>query len=138
MPDHDHDHDEDDDAAAVAEAEPEAQPNTQAQPDRPAPRPAGKPNAKPLPPHAVVLHNDPTNGFDFVVASLVKVFAYNTPRAVKLTATAHLKGRSIVWTGHKEHAELKAQQLTGRGPDPTMKAQGAKPLRVTVEPLPGS
>ena len=85
----------------------------------------------------MVLHNDAKNGFEFVVASIMKVFRYDALRAFKLTTAAHLKGRSIVWTGQKEHAELKAEQLKGRGADPAMKARGAQPLRVTVEPLPG-
>ncbi len=115
---------------AVAQAPPRAEPK------RPTARPSNKPNPKTLPPHAVVLHNDPKNGFDFVITSLMKVFGYNALRAFKLTTTAHLKGRSIVWTGHKEYAELKAQQLKARGPDPVMKAKGARPLNVTVELLP--
>lgn len=125
-----------DPADASTEAAP---PTTPAEPQaqRPAPRPTSRPDAKPLPPHAVILHNDPINGFDFVIASLMKVFRYDMLRAFKLTTAAHLKGRSVVWSGHKELAELKAQQLTSRGADPVMKAKGAKPLRVTVEPLPG-
>ena len=111
--------------AAVAEAD--TDPRTEANPAK----------TGPLPPHAVILHNDPFNGFEFVIASLIKVFRYNAMRAQRLTATAHSGGRCVVWTGHKELAELKAAQLKGRGADPLARAHGARPLKVTVEPLPG-
>jgi ATP-dependent Clp protease adaptor protein ClpS len=47
---------------------------------------------------------------------------------------AHEKGRSVVWVGPLEVAELKADQVRSCGPDPTMKARGAQPLGVSVEP----
>lgn len=93
-----------------------------------------KPRTKRQPPYAVVLHNDDINGFDFVVAALRKVFGYAAPRAYRLTLTAHLIGRSRVWSGMREHAELKAEQLVSCGADPAMRARGALPLRVSVEP----
>lgn len=101
---------------------------------RKAQRKKPRPKTKRQPPYAVVLHNDDVNGFDFVVESLQKVFGYSSPRAYQLTLTAHALGRSIVWSGLREHAELKAEQLVSCGPDPTMRARGALPLRVTVEP----
>jgi ATP-dependent Clp protease adaptor protein ClpS len=89
------------------------------------------------PPYAVVLHNDDVNGFDFVVEVLSKVFGYGSEKAYTLTMEAHSRGRSIVWSGALEVAELKADQIHSCGPDPRTVAAGAQPLRVTVEPLPG-
>lgn len=97
-------------------------------------RPSPRSNTQP--PYAVVLHNDDVNGFDFVVRSLRKVFGYDMTKAVWLTLKAHTSGRSHVWTGHKELAELKAEQMTSCGADPVMKNKGALPLRVAIEPLP--
>ena len=77
------------------------------------------------------------NGFDFVLGVLRKIFHYDRAKARKLTLEAHEKGRSIVWSGQLEHAELKADQIRSCGPDPIMKAHGALALKVTVEPLPG-
>jgi ATP-dependent Clp protease adaptor protein ClpS len=112
---------------------PEAPPKT-----RPAKRPKPDPNSRPrpLPPHAVVLHNDPFNNMDYVVGVLKKVFRYGTGHAFMLMLRAHFSGRSIVWTGTLEVAELKAQQVTACGPDPRAIARGAGPLRTSVEPLP--
>jgi ATP-dependent Clp protease adaptor protein ClpS len=47
---------------------------------------------------------------------------------------AHEKGRSVVWVGPLEVAELKADQIKSCGPDPTRKDAGAHTLGVTVEP----
>jgi ATP-dependent Clp protease adaptor protein ClpS len=100
-------------------------------------KPDEKTKRKVQPPYAVILHNDDVNGFDYVVAVLRKVFNYDRAKARKLTLEAHEKGRSIVWSGQLEHAELKADQIRSCGPDPIMKARGALALKVTVEPLPG-
>jgi len=88
------------------------------------------------PPYAVILHDDPVNGFEYVVRTLIKVFKYSLDKAYVLTLTAHEEGRSCVWTSHRELAELKAEQIQSCGPDPMMKAYGAGKLRVTIEPLP--
>ena len=90
---------------------------------------------KPQPPHAVILHNDPINGFGFVIGVLCKVFRYGSGKATWLTLKAHVSGCSIVWTGTLEVAELKAEQVRACGPDPD--EPSAKPLKVTTEPLPG-
>jgi ATP-dependent Clp protease adaptor protein ClpS len=112
---------------------------TESQPEtivRPTTRRRAKSNAKRQPPYAVVLHNDDVNGMDHVVGALRKVFNYNLMKAVGLMFQAHQTGRSIVWTGALELAELKADQLRSCGPDPNMRDRGACQLGVTVEPLP--
>ena len=86
------------------------------------------------PPYAVVLHNDDLNGFAFVIGVLRFVFGYEVERCVELTLEAHEKGRSVVWVGPLEVAELKADQIHSCGPDPASKDRGAQPLGVTVEP----
>ncbi len=106
--------------------------------ERPAAKPVEKTTRKVQPPYAVILHNDDVNGFDHVIGVLRKVFHYGRIKAARLTLEAHVKGRSIVWSGQLEHAELKADQIRSCGPDPMMKARGAVALKVTVEPLPGS
>ena len=91
---------------------------------------------KRLPPYAVILHNDQVNGFGYVVGVLQKVFGYGKPKALQLTLTAHFRGRSTVWTGSLEVAELKAEQIQACGPDPEQKKAGPHPLGVSIEPLP--
>jgi ATP-dependent Clp protease adaptor protein ClpS len=86
------------------------------------------------PPYAVILHNDDRNGMEFVVMVLRKVFGYTVEKCVELMIEAHEKGRSVVWVGALEVAELKADQIRSCGADPQMKSKGAQPLGVSVEP----
>lgn len=88
--------------------------------------------AKRQPPYCVVLHNDDCNSFEFVVGVIRKVFHYGEPKAFRLTLAAHERGRSILWSGSLEVAELKADQLRSCGADPEMQAHGALPLQVTI------
>ncbi len=86
------------------------------------------------PPYAVVLHNDDVNTMDFVILVLRKVFGYTVEKCFELMLEAHEKGRSVVWVGPLEVAELKADQIHSCGPDPSRRDAGAQPLGVTVEP----
>lgn len=99
-------------------------------------KPAKKPRPKRQPRYAVILHNDDVNTAEFVVGVLQKVFHYDQPKAFQLMLRAHVSGRSVVWSGVLEVAELKADQIRSCGCDPLRAADGAGPLRVTVEPLP--
>lgn len=92
---------------------------------------------EPQPPYAVVLHNDPISTFEFVVGVLQKVFGYALEKALFLTVQAHETGRSIVWVGALEIAELHAERIQACGPDPDRVDAGAQRLGVTVELLPG-
>jgi len=100
--------------------------------ERPKREPLKEPQKQP--PHAVIIHDDDVNSIEFVVMLIQKVFGYGLNKAVEHTLEVHTKGRSIVWTGMKEPAELKADQVRSCGPDPINSK--ASPLRVTVEPLP--
>lgn len=86
------------------------------------------------PPYAVILHNDDLNGMDFVVGVLRKVFGYTVEKCFDLMIEAHERGRSVVWIGPLEVAELKADQIHSCGADPIQLVKGAQPLGVTVEP----
>ncbi len=76
-----------------------------------------KPKSKPrdevrlLPPYHVILLNDDDHSFDFVINVLRKVFGFELERAVQFTIEAHTKGRAVVWTGPKEVAEFKVEQV---------------------------
>lgn len=102
---------------------------------RPGAKPDDKKKPKRQPPYAVVLHNDALNTMGFVVGALRKVFGYDAERAQELMLRAHVGGKARVWTGTRELAELKADQLKSCGADPVMKFFGARPLRVSVEPV---
>ena len=64
-------------------------------------------------PWNVVVHNDPVNLMSYVTMVFQKVFGYSKEKAEHHMLEVHQKGRSIVWTGAREQAELYVQQLHG-------------------------
>jgi ATP-dependent Clp protease adaptor protein ClpS len=64
-----------------------------------------------LPPYHVLIENDDHHSQDFVVIVLRKVFGYDEPQATQLMHAAEETGEAVVWTGPKEVAELKLDQL---------------------------
>jgi ATP-dependent Clp protease adaptor protein ClpS len=59
----------------------------------------------------VIVHNDPVNLMSYVVKVFMKVLGFSLERAEKHMLEVHHKGRSVVWTGEREKAELYVQQL---------------------------
>jgi ATP-dependent Clp protease adaptor protein ClpS len=86
-----------------------------------------------IPPYNVILENDDYHSFPFVVEVLRKALGCSAERAFQLTEEAHTKGRAVVWTGPKEVAELKAEQIQSFQ---EVRDDGQKfgPLGVTIEP----
>ncbi len=64
-------------------------------------------------PWQVVVHNDPVNLMTYVTMVFQKVFGYDRKRAEQHMLEVHHKGRSILWSGMRERAELYVQQLHG-------------------------
>lgn len=92
---------------------------------------------KKQPPYAVVLFNDDDHTFQFVMETLMKVFGYPEERCFQLTLQVHEQGRGIVWSGTRELAELKRDQIRSAGADFYAAKKIEHPLGVTIEPLPG-
>jgi ATP-dependent Clp protease adaptor protein ClpS len=91
-----------------------------------------------LPPYHVILDNDDFHSFEFVIGVLVKTLGCTTDRAVKLAWKAHTEDRAVIWTGSKEVAEFKLEQI--RTFHETRESDGRKlgPLSCSIEPAPGS
>jgi ATP-dependent Clp protease adaptor protein ClpS len=64
-------------------------------------------------PWQVVVHNDPVNLMSYVTMVFQKVFGFPREKAEKHMLEVHQQGRSIVWSGMRERAELYVQQLHG-------------------------
>lgn len=62
-------------------------------------------------PWNVIVHDDPVNLMGYVTMVLMKIFGYDEKRASKLMMEVHQLGRSVVWTGQQERAEMHTQQL---------------------------
>jgi len=64
-------------------------------------------------PWQVVVHNDPVNLMSYVTMVFQRVFGYPREKAERHMLEVHHKGRSILWSGMRERAELYVQQLHG-------------------------
>ena len=64
-------------------------------------------------PWQVVVHNDPVNLMTYVTMVFQRVFGYPREKAERHMLEVHQKGRSVLWSGMRERAELYVQQLHG-------------------------
>lgn len=62
-------------------------------------------------PWNVVVHNDPVNLMSYVTMVFRRVFGFSKAKAEEHMMEVHQKGRSVVWSGGRERAELYVQQL---------------------------
>ena len=92
-------------------------------------------DVKLLPPYNVILENDDQHSMGFVVEVLVMVFSYELEKCVQLMLQAHETGRSVVWTGPKEVAELKHEQVVTC--HEKRDGNNLGPLGCYIEPTPG-
>ncbi len=91
-----------------------------------------------LPPYNVILENDDHHSFEFVMDVLCKVLGCPIERAYQFAWQAHTTGRAVIWTGPKEVAELKVEQVRSfHEIRPTDQAK-LGPLGCTLEPAPGA
>lgn len=98
--------------------------------------PAPNTNSKPKvqPPYAVIVENDDLHTFEYVIEALGKVCGYSRQKAFLLAVEIDARGRAIVWSGAREVAELKCEQLRGLGPDYFAPQPVTFPLGVYIEP----
>jgi ATP-dependent Clp protease adaptor protein ClpS len=63
---------------------------------------------------SVIVHNDPVNLMSYVTLVFRRVLGFSKEKAEHHMLEVHHKGRSIVWSGVREQAELYVQQLHGQ------------------------
>lgn len=63
------------------------------------------------PPWNVIVHNDPITLMSYVTMVFQKIFGYAYAHAHRLMMEVHNEGRSVVWTGAREKAEIFVQKL---------------------------
>ena len=64
-------------------------------------------------PWQVVVHNDPVNLMTYVTMVFQRVSGYPREKAERHMLEVHHRGRSVLWSGVRERAELYVQQLHG-------------------------
>ncbi|MEZ5989719.1 MAG: ATP-dependent Clp protease adapter ClpS [Planctomycetota bacterium] len=62
-------------------------------------------------PWNVIVHDDPVTLMDYVVHVFRRVFGFSREKARRHMLEVHETGRSVVWTGEREQAELYAGKL---------------------------
>jgi ATP-dependent Clp protease adaptor protein ClpS len=90
-----------------------------------------------VPPYNVILENDDHHSFEFVVDVVQKVLGCPLERAFQLTQQAHTTGRAVIWTGTKEVAELKVEQIQTFHEVRETDGTQLGPLSCVIEPAPG-
>jgi ATP-dependent Clp protease adaptor protein ClpS len=88
-----------------------------------------------MPPYHVVILNDEEHTFDYVIELLAKLFGHGRSVAEGLAWKIHHQGRGVVYTTHKERAELKREQVIAYGPDPRLTSSTSS-LGCYIEPAP--
>ncbi len=76
-----------------------------------------KSKPKNLPPFHVVLTDDNDHSYEYVMEMLRSIFGYDEPKTFTMAKEVDSQGRVIVFTTHKELAELKRDQIHGYGTD---------------------
>jgi ATP-dependent Clp protease adaptor protein ClpS len=94
-----------------------------------------KPKAKPKrqPRYHVVLWNDDDHSYDYVVLMLKKLFGHPIATGLKMALEVDTKGRVVVLTTTKEHAELKRDQIHAFGAD-RLVARSKGSMSASIEP----
>ena len=62
-------------------------------------------------PWLVVVYDDPVNLMDYVTKVIQRIFGYPRSKAEKMMLDVHHRGKSVVWSGGRERAELYVEQL---------------------------
>lgn len=99
-------------------------------------KPVERTRTRRVPPYHVVLSNDDHHSMDFVVNVLRKVLGIPMEKAVAFMLEAHTNGRAIIWTGPREVAELKAEQVHTCHEVRAADKADLGPLTCTIEPAP--
>lgn len=72
---------------------------------------------KNLPPFHVILLDDDDHTHEYVAEMLLKLFGYDATKGMTLAKEVDEAGRAVVFTSHRELAELKREMIHGYGAD---------------------
>ncbi|WP_208300400.1 ATP-dependent Clp protease adaptor ClpS [Prosthecobacter fusiformis] len=103
-------------------------------PERPRTAPA-QPQMLPdlEPPYHVILHNDDTHTYAYVIEMMMAIFGYDEKKGYRIACEVDESDRVIVVTCHKELAELRVEQIHEYGADPRMK-ESVGSMKASMEP----
>ena len=88
------------------------------------------------PPYNVILLDDNDHSYAYVITMLQKLFGHPVEKGYELAKEVDTRGRAIVLTTTREHAELKRDQIHAFGKDDLI-AGCAGSMSATIEPIEG-
>ncbi len=68
----------------------------------------------------VILLDDDSHTYQYVVIMLAAVFGYSTEKGFAIACVVDSQGRAVVFTGGEDEARLKQEQIHSFGADPLM------------------
>lgn len=96
-------------------------------------KPGTKRRPKRQPRYHVVLWDDDDHTYAYVVTMMQQLFGYPREKGYQIALEVDTRGRAIVLTTTKEHAELKRDQIHAFGKDPSSDdCRGS--MKATIEP----
>lgn len=81
----------------------------------------------------VVLLDDDHHTYEYVIDMMSRVFGHPAEKGFQIARTVDSDGRAVCLTTHREHAELKLDQITSCGRDARM-PESAGPMTAILEP----
>ena len=96
-------------------------------------RPEKKPKRQPR--YNVILWDDQDHSFEYVITMMQQIFGHPPETGYQIANEVNNRGRAIVLTTTKDHAELKCEQIHAYGKDSSIRScQGS--MSASMEPLP--
>jgi ATP-dependent Clp protease adaptor protein ClpS len=87
------------------------------------------------PRYNVILWDDSYHTFQYVINLAQQLFGHPVEKGFQIAEEVHTRGRAIMLTTTREHAELKRDQIHAFGKDPQIN-DCAGSMSATIEPLP--
>jgi len=97
------------------------------------PETRGKPDTQQPVPWNVVLLDDESHSYEYVIRMMRKLFGHSEEKAYEIAKKVDTEGRAVCLTTHKEHAELKCEQVHAFGRDPLI-AECVGSMSAVIEP----
>ncbi|HEY2881189.1 MAG TPA: ATP-dependent Clp protease adaptor ClpS [Pirellulales bacterium] len=92
-----------------------------------------KKKPKRQPPYHVILWNDDDHTYQYVITMMQKLFGHPREKGMQIAEEVDTKGKVVVLTTTREHAELKRDQIHAFGKDDLI--AGCKgSMSATIEP----
>ncbi len=82
----------------------------------------------------MVLLDDQDHTYEYVIRMVQALFGHSQERAYQIARRVDHDGRAVCLTTHKEHAELKRDQILAFGADPLMGPRSHGSMRAVIEP----